>query len=242
VADPLPELLLVCGLSAGYGGHKVIAGIDLGLARGEILGLLGANGSGKSTLLKAVTGQLHAMAGSVAIDGIDLTQAPEAAKAKFGLAIDAPDLPAALTGRQYLELVAAIRGCAADAWPVPDLLARLELANWLDTLIGAYSLGTRAKISIAAALLGAPPLLIFDETLNGLDPVAASEVKAMIAALAGSGRHGVIVSTHLAETVPRSAPGPCSSPMARSPPLGTPLPLPPRATHPAALRRASSDG
>ncbi|WP_363249278.1 AAA family ATPase [Mesorhizobium sp.] len=72
----------------------------------------------------------------------------------------------------------------------------------MDRPIAEYSLGTRAKIAIVAALLGAPPLLLFDETLNGLDPVAAWEVKRVITALAASGRHAVIVSTHVVETVP----------------------------------------
>src|SRR5262249_11712955 len=68
--------------------------------------------------------------------------------------------------------------------------------------IAEYSLGTRMKIAIAAALLGTPPLVIFDESLNGLDPVAAFEVKRMIAELAATGRHAIILSTHVVETVP----------------------------------------
>ncbi|RWE77188.1 MAG: ABC transporter ATP-binding protein, partial [Mesorhizobium sp.] len=81
-------------------------------------------------------------------------------------------------------------------------LERLELGRWMDRPIAEYSLGTRAKVAILAALLGRPPLLIFDETLNGLDPVAAWEVKRVITALCASGRHAVIVSTHVVEAVP----------------------------------------
>lgn len=195
-------LLDLRGLSAGYGGRRIIADIDLAVSRGDILGLLGANGAGKSTLLKAVTGQIPVWTGSVTIDGVELACAPEQAKAAFGLAIEAPDLPAALSCRQYLELVASIRGCAADRWPCGNVVGRLGLARWLDRPIADYSVGTRAKASIAAALLGAPPLLIFDESLNGLDPVAAWEVKRMIAELAATGRHAVILSTHVVETVP----------------------------------------
>lgn len=190
------------GVSAGYGGPPVVAGIDLTLPRGEILGLLGANGSGKSTLLKALTGQIRLQTGAVTIDGIDLTRTPERAKAAFGLAIDVQDLPAPLSGRQYLELVASIRSCAADAWPCGDVPVRLGFSAWLDRPIAGYSLGTRAKVAIAAALLGGPALLIFDESINGLDPVAAWEVKRIIAELATSGRHAVVISTHVVETVP----------------------------------------
>lgn len=198
----VPEILAVRGLGAGYGGRPVVGGIELTLNPGDVLGLLGANGSGKSTLLKAVTGQIRLLAGSVAIDGVDLAGAPERAKAGFGLAIDPPDLPAALTGRQYLQLVASIRGCAEDDWPGADVAERLGLGRWIERPIGEYSLGTRAKIAIAAALLGVPPLLILDESLNGLDPLAAFEVKRIVLALAAGGRHAVIISTHVVEAVP----------------------------------------
>lgn len=196
------EVLAVKRLSAGYRGRAVVGDIDLSLARGDILGLLGANGSGKSTLLRAITGQIPLIGGAVTIDGVDLSAAPERAKAGFGLAIEPHELPASLSGRQYIELVASIRACAPDDLPGRDLVERLDLGRWLDRPVGEYSLGTRAKLAIVAALLGAPPLLIFDETLNGLDPVAAWEAKRVIASLAASGRHAVIVSTHVVEAVP----------------------------------------
>jgi ABC-2 type transport system ATP-binding protein len=199
---PASELLALHGVSAGYGGRRIIHDICVALRRGDILGLLGANGSGKSTLIKAVTGQIGLSTGSVTIDGVDLTRAPERAKAGLGLAIDAPDLPRALSGRQYLELVASIRSCAAADWACGDAVARLGLTAWIDRPIAEYSLGTRAKISIAAALLGGPPLLIFDESLNGLDPVAAWEAKRIMVDLAATGRHAIIVSTHVVEAVP----------------------------------------
>ncbi|RUT89250.1 MULTISPECIES: ABC transporter ATP-binding protein [unclassified Mesorhizobium] len=201
-SSDLADILAVRGLVAGYGGRPVASGIGMTLKPGDILGLLGANGSGKSTLLKAITGQIRLEGGSVTIDGVDLAGAPERAKVGFGLAIDPPDLPAALTGRQYLQLVASIRGCVEDDWPGVDIAGRLGLRRWIERPIAEYSLGTRAKIAIAAALLGAPPLLIFDESLNGLDPLAAFEVKRIIRALALSGRHAAIISTHVVEAVP----------------------------------------
>jgi ABC-2 type transport system ATP-binding protein len=196
------EFLLVEGMTAGYGGQAIVTEINLELKAGDILGLLGANGSGKSTLLKAVTGQIRPMRGTVRIAGTDIEHEPEHAKAKFGLAIDSSDLPAPLTGRQYLTLVASIRGCREDEWPCEDVIGRLCLAAWMDRRIAEYSLGTKAKIAIAAALLGAPALLIFDESLNGLDPVAGWEVKTMLSELAATRKHAIIVSTHVVEMVP----------------------------------------
>lgn len=197
--DPALE---ITGLAAGYRGRAVIENIDLVVRRGEILGLLGANGSGKSTLLRAVTGLLSPFAGRVAIDGIDLAGSPERAKARFGFAIDPADLPEPLSGRQYLELVASLRNCPLDDASISEGVRRLGLEPWLVEPIADYSLGTRAKLSIVAALVGAPPLLVLDESLNGLDPVAAWEVKQMLRELASSGRHAIIISTHVVETIP----------------------------------------
>jgi len=196
-------LVDAAGIVAGYGSGRVLRGVDITLRRGEIVGVLGANGAGKSTFLKVLTGQLPPLAGEVRIDGVDLAAAPERAKARFGLAVDLNEVPLPLTGRQYLELVASIRGCAADAWPEgEDAIALLALERWIDGPIATFSLGTRMKIAIAAALLGAPPLLIFDESLNGLDPVTAYNVKQLFRRLAASGRHGILVCTHIVEIVP----------------------------------------
>jgi ABC-2 type transport system ATP-binding protein len=196
------DLMVLNHVSAGYGDQSIVTDIDLKMSPGDILGLLGANGSGKTTLLKAITGQIVLMAGGITINGIDLGQFPESAKSSLGLAIEPHELPLSLTGQEYLEMVASIRGCDVRDWPCAGLTERLDLDRWLDLSIWQYSLGTRARIAIAAALLGAPPLLIFDESLNGLDPVVSWEVKAMLRELAATGKHAVVISTHVLESVP----------------------------------------
>jgi len=197
----VPPALHVRGLAAGYGGAAVVSDIDLQVQLGDWLGLLGANGSGKSTLLRAITGQIPMLEGEISISGINLNAAPERAKSLLGYAVDGPDLPGTLTPRQYLELVASIRRCTANAWPVEGLPNHFGFAPWLDEPIAACSLGTRAKVSIAAALLGAPPLLILDESLNGLDPVSSWRIKQILRSMVAGGGHAVILSTHMLETV-----------------------------------------
>ena len=201
MADRQP-ILRATGVAAGYGGRAIVENIDLTLNGGELLGLLGANGAGKSTLMKALTGQLPPIAGKVEVNGINIAEAPERAKAELGLAVDISEVPLPLTGRQYLVLVASIRGCDASDWPNGDLLTILGLEPWIDRAIAVYSLGTRMKISIAASLLGSPPLLIFDESLNGLDPVAAYAVKGVLTDLAATACHAIILATHVVETIP----------------------------------------
>ena len=197
-------LLAVSGLGAGYGSRRIVTDIDFIVAPGTWFGLLGANGSGKSTLLRAITGQIRLQEGQVLVGGIDIEKAPEQAKRHFGYAVDGADLPEGLTGRQYLELVASIRGCRADDWPCGDLIEPLALGSWMGARIGDCSLGTRMKISLAGALLSGPKLLILDESLNGLDPVANWRVRQILAKLVRSGRHAVILSTHMVETVAAS--------------------------------------
>jgi ABC-2 type transport system ATP-binding protein len=199
-----PALLAVSGLCAGYGRSRIVHDVDFVVERGCWFGLLGANGSGKSTLLKAITGQMRLQEGRVLVAGIDMAAAPEQAKRMIGYAVDGADLPWGLTGRQYLELVASIRGCRADDWPCGDLIGPLSLSRWMNARIGDCSLGTRMKLSLAAALLGAPPLLILDESLNGLDPVANWRARQILAELVRSGRHAVILSTHMVETIAAS--------------------------------------
>jgi ABC-2 type transport system ATP-binding protein len=161
------------------------------------------------------------------------------AKAQFGYAVEGGDLPENLTGRQYLELVASIRSCPLR-WPCGDLIGRLQLPAWLHLPMRQYSMGTRAKISIAAAMLGGPKLLIFDESLNGLDPLAAWEVKRMILEMTSSGRHAVIVSTHVVEAVPALCIAPYSWRQARSSRAGTGNRSPLPAAFRALLRIMSS--
>jgi len=196
-----PHRLQVTGASAGYAGRLIIEDNHLTVRAGDCMGLLGANGSGKSTLLRAITGQIKLAAGEVAIDGIDLRRHPEAAKRGFAYAVDGASLPQTLTGAEYLEFVASIRGCNPRQWPYGDVIGPLGLQSWLGEQLGACSLGTQMKFSIAAALLDTPKLVILDESLNGLDPIAAWQAKRIIADIVSTGRHAVVVATHVLETV-----------------------------------------
>jgi len=200
MAEP-PALLRAHAIAAGYDRHRVINAVDLGVRSGEWLGLLGANGSGKSTLLRALTGQIPLLEGCINIAGIDLARAPEQAKHHFGAAVDGADLPQSLTPRQYLEMVASIRGCHAYAWPCGDLIAALSLTSWMRTRIADCSLGTRMKVALAGALLGGPKLLILDESLNGLDPVANWRIRHILADLVHNRGYGVLLSSHSTETI-----------------------------------------
>ncbi len=194
------SLLSAKDISAGYGGNAVVRDVELMLRPGDYIAIVGANGSGKSTLLRALSGLLPLRTGSVHIGRHDLMRTPERAKAGLGYAVDAPDLPDDLTGSQYLELVASIKKCAARAWLGGDMIAPLQFEPWLPVMIRTYSLGTKMKLSIMAALLGAPPVVILDKSLNGLDPLALHRVRTRLTAMRVAG-HGVIASTHMINVI-----------------------------------------
>lgn len=186
-----------------YGTDAVLRGVDLSLAPGELVGLVGPNGSGKSSLMRICAGLLPARAGRVRIDGIDLQAEPLAARRRFGYAVEPERLPPNLSGRQCLELVAHTRGLGGTDLDAGLALAQdLGFAPWLDRPVGDTSLGTRQKLSVLLALLGDPPLLLLDEVLNGLDPLAAYALKKILHVRS---RHGatVLLATHGLEVAER---------------------------------------
>ena len=195
--------LEVRGLALGYGQRRVLRGVDLRLQPGELVGLIGPNGSGKSTLMRACAGLLRPDEGELRIDGLDFAHERVAVQRRFGYAVEPERLPPVLRGRQCLELVAHTRGLDAPALDAAFAFSqRLGLARWLDDEVGEYSLGTRQKLAVVLALLGAPPLLLLDEVMNGLDPLASFALKEELRARADAGA-AVLLATHGLEVAER---------------------------------------
>src|SRR5690606_34704587 len=111
--------------------------------------------------------------GSVAVAGHAMHAAPAAARQQLGMAIDPAQLPTALTGRQVLELVAAVRGLGKIPDATLSLAERLGAMPAIDLPVARCSLGQKQKIGVLAGLLGDPALCLLDEPFNGLDPLAA---------------------------------------------------------------------
>lgn len=192
----------VSGLTLAYGAVRVLRGVDLRIGAGELVGLIGPNGSGKSSLMRACAGVLHG-GGNLRIDGIDAHADPLAAKRRFGYAIEPERLPPTLRGRQCIELVARTRGLGDDALSRAFALCEaLGLSPWLERDVGDYSLGTRQKLAVVLAMLGEPPLLLLDEVLNGLDPLAAWALKQALRDRADAGA-AVLLATHGLEVAER---------------------------------------
>ena len=193
-------LLTVRGLRKAYASTVAVAEVSFDVHPGELLGVIGPNGAGKSTTVKAITGQLVPDAGEIAVAGHRIDTHPVEARRLTGYVPQKLALYPFLTGREILRFVAAVREvpeARAEA-RAAELLERLGLAEAADRLAREYSEGMARKLAVATALLSAPPLLVLDESLTGLDPRAAAEVKALVIAHVEGGGAALLVSHQLA--------------------------------------------
>ena len=200
-----PPALRIANLAAGYGAQPVLKDVSLSVPAGEWLALLGPNGSGKSTLLYCVAGMLQPTTGEVELCGVSLVRDPRSAKHALGFACAPERLPGLLTGRQCLEVYAAAKGLRQVDAEVLDLMERFAFAPMLDRFVDTYSLGTRQKLAVLLALLGAPRLIVLDEAFNGLDPASAKTLKRHLRTLVDTRRTSVLLATHALDVVERYA-------------------------------------
>jgi ABC-2 type transport system ATP-binding protein len=197
--------LTVEGLHASYEKHAVLIDVNLTVAHGEWVALLGPNASGKSTLLHCVAGLMVPKSGSVVICGHSLRGDPRGAKSKFGFACAPEQLPRLLTGRQCLEVYAAAKGLSSIDADVLRLAESFHYMPMLDRFVEAYSLGTRQKLAVLLALLGEPQLVVLDEAFNGLDPASSLALKHYLRARVSEGKCSVLLATHALDIVERYA-------------------------------------
>ncbi len=185
-----------------FGRHVAVQDVSFNARPGEIFALLGPNGAGKTTTIRAMVGLTRPTGGEVRVNGHDVWRAPLAAKASLGYIPDRPYLYGKLTGREVLRFIAGLHGQdrAADTerW-----LAFFGLTPFGNELTETYSHGMRQKLTIIAALLPEPRVLVVDEPMVGLDPRAAKQVRELLRDFADRGGT-VLLTTHslpLAESV-----------------------------------------
>lgn len=196
-------LLEVTGLEVAFDGVAILHGIDLQLARGQFVALLGPNAAGKTTLLHAIAGIVPLRTGRVQVSGVDMARDQARARMSLGMAVAPHLLPERLTGRETLRLFAGSRGLDAIPPGTLDLADALRLTPMLDRTVSHYSLGTRQKLGIALGLLGTPPLLLLDEPINGLDPLAAHALKQHLRTRTREHGDTVLMATHAMDVAER---------------------------------------
>jgi ABC-2 type transport system ATP-binding protein len=188
----MPEpAVYVRGLVKKYPGDVVaVAGIDLEIGRGETFGLLGPNGAGKSTTLRMLLGLVRPTHGVIRVLGLPAGDAK--GLARTGAMADTAFFPF-LSGRDNLRAIGRRTGVGDRR--VDEVVDRVSLSARARSPYGTYSLGMKQRLSVAAALLKDPELLILDEPSNGLDPAGQLDMRRLIRELGHQGRT-IIVSTH----------------------------------------------
>ena len=187
-------------LTKTYGEKKAVDDLNLHIRPGEIYGFIGHNGAGKTTTLKSVAGILQFDAGEIYIGGDSVREKPLECKRKIAYIPDNPDLYEYMTGIRYLNFIADIFG--VDAALRRERIRRyadaFELTGDLAQPIAAYSHGMKQKLTIIAAWLHKPQLILMDEPFVGLDPKAAHLLKGMMREICDRGG-AIFFSTHVLE-------------------------------------------
>lgn len=188
-----PRDLIVSNVTKRYGGNTVVDGVSFDVHPGRVTGFLGPNGSGKTTTMKIMLDLASADESTATIGGRRYRDIPDPARL-VGVLLEANAIHPGRSGRNHLRILADAAGIPLSR--VDELLDRVGLAEASNRRVGAYSLGMRQRLGLAAAMLGDPPVLILDEPSNGLDPQGIRELRDLLRSRAEAG-DTVFVSSHI---------------------------------------------
>lgn len=188
------NVVTVRGLCKSYGGRLVVDALDLDVAAGEVLGLIGANGAGKTTTVECLQGLRRPDEGTIRVLGLDPIRDAEKLRPQLGSQLQDSGLPDRLRVSEAVELFSGRRARDAD-----QLLERFGLGHRRKCAFGTMSGGERQRLFLVLALLNQPRLVILDELTQGLDPAARREVWSAVAQLRDAGTTVLLVTHELDE-------------------------------------------
>ena len=186
--------LEVRGLAKRYGAVEALAGVDLVVGEGELVGLLGPNGAGKSTLVKIACGLVRPTRGEATICG--LSAGSHEARRKLGYLAELFRFPGWYSADEVLHLHQKLSGSAGGAQERHELLELVGLTDARDRRVEEMSKGMQQRLGVAQALVGSPPLLLLDEPTSALDPVGRRTVRTLLEGLRRRGT-SVLLNSHL---------------------------------------------
>ena len=199
--DPVPEpVLRVSNITAGYGRSTVLRDVSLDVPPGRIVALLGPNGAGKTTLLRTVAGLLRPAAGTVRLDGAEVTKSAPHQRAKAGLCLipEGRGIFRNLTVRENLRMQVPPGGTGAAKDGLERVLSTFPvLRDRLGQTAGTMSGGQQQLLALARCYLTRPRVVLLDEVSMGLAPKVVDEIFAAIATLASSGTALVLVEQYV---------------------------------------------
>lgn len=183
-------------------GVKALDGLSLSVRQGSVFGFLGLNGAGKTTTIRILAGLAAKDSGSVRLFGTPLEEHSIDVKMRVGFVLDEPLYFDWMTVRDYLVFLGAMYRLTGDETTarVQELLEFFELADKADEQIKHFSTGMKKKVSLAAAILHAPDLVVLDEPLEGIDAVAGGAIKETLSMMASRGTT-IFITSHVMETV-----------------------------------------
>jgi ABC-2 type transport system ATP-binding protein len=189
-----------------FAGGAGVHGVDLTVVAGEIHALVGLNGAGKTTLMRLLTGMLRPDAGTVRIDGHELTEVDDRRWARVGHLVEQPFAYPELDARVNLAVAARLRAVAPERIPgmVDRALEEMHLEHYARVRARVLSQGNRQRLGLAAALQHDPDLLVLDEPTSVLDPAGVILLRESLRRRAAAGA-GVLVSSHHLDEVARVA-------------------------------------
>ena len=191
-------MIEVSHVSRNFGDFRAVNDVSFSIPTGQIVGLLGPNGAGKTTTMRMITGFLAPSAGSILIDGIDVSENPVEAKKKIGYMPESAPLYGEMIVEDYLTYIANIYGQNPEE-KLPLLCKECGLKEVMSKNISELSRGNRQRVALAHALMNDPEILILDEPTSGLDPNQVEDVRDIIREIGKT--RTVIVSTHILSEV-----------------------------------------
>jgi ABC-2 type transport system ATP-binding protein len=195
----LEAAIHVQGVEKSFQDVHVLRGVDLVVAAGTIVALLGSNGAGKTTLVRILSTLLTADAGTAVVNGVDVAARPGEVRESISLTGQFAAVDDVLTGRENLVLVARLRHLKNPGAVADGLLARFSLTEAGHRRAATYSGGMRRRLDIAMSLIGSPAVIFLDEPTTGLDPQARIEVWQTVKQLAGEGTTVLLTTQYLDE-------------------------------------------
>ncbi len=193
--------IVVEGLRKSFGDVHALAGIDLDVPRGTVLGVLGPNGAGKTTAVKVLTTLILPDSGTALVDGKDVVKDPAGVRRSIGLAGQSAAIIDELSGRENLDIIGRLyhlRKAHVKA-RTTELLERFDLIDAADRRAKTYSGGMMRKLDLAASLVASPPVLFLDEPTTGLDPRARNDMWEVIRDLVAGGTTLLLTTQYLDE-------------------------------------------
>lgn len=198
-ADAATPAITVAGLRKSYGELDVLKGVDLDIAEGSIVALLGSNGAGKTTLVRILSTLLQPDTGHASVHGLDVVADAGAVRAAISLTGQFAAVDEVLTGRENLIMIAQLRHLDSPAQIADEVLERFSLTDAGARRVATYSGGMRRRLDIAMSLIGDPKVIFLDEPTTGLDPEGRLEVWAAVKEVAAAGTTVLLTTQYLDE-------------------------------------------